>query len=72
MLPKDAKRRREQAVADQQPSISGHLKPRAPNEHVVPYTDELFREAAIEWLIETDQVRYSWNYSFFMLFTLFT
>ncbi|OJA10009.1 hypothetical protein AZE42_13011, partial [Rhizopogon vesiculosus] len=55
MLPKDAKQRREQAAADQQPSISGYLKPRAPNEHVMPYTDELFREAAIKWLIETDQ-----------------
>ncbi|OJA08859.1 hypothetical protein AZE42_01727, partial [Rhizopogon vesiculosus] len=34
MLPRDAKQRREQAAADQQPSISGHLKPRAPDEHV--------------------------------------
>lgn len=57
MLPKDAKRRREEATPDQQPSISGHLKPCGPNERVVPYTDERFREAAIEWLIATDQVR---------------
>lgn len=35
MLPKDAKRRREDAAADQQSSINGHLKPRVPNERVV-------------------------------------
>jgi hypothetical protein len=57
MLPKDTKRRREEAAADRQPSIDGHLKLRAPNERIVPYTDALFREAAVEWLTETDQVR---------------
>jgi len=56
MLPKDAKGRREKAAADQQSSIDGHLKPRAPNERIVPYTDALFREAAVKWLIGTDQV----------------
>ena len=57
MLPKDAKRRREDAAADQQPSIDGHLKLRAPNKCTVPYTDAIFRAAAVEWLTETDQVR---------------
>ncbi|KAG2745644.1 hypothetical protein P692DRAFT_201719774, partial [Suillus brevipes Sb2] len=55
MLPKDAKRRREDAAADQQSSINGHLKPRVPNERVIQYTDALFREAATQWLIDTDQ-----------------
>jgi hypothetical protein len=56
MLPKDAKRRREEAATDQQSSINSHLKPRVPNERVIQYTDALFREAATQWLIDTDQV----------------
>ncbi|KAG0693231.1 hypothetical protein DFH29DRAFT_789256, partial [Suillus ampliporus] len=56
MLPKDAKRRREEAATDQQSSINSHLKPRVPNERIIQYTDTLFREAATQWLIDTDQI----------------
>jgi len=27
-----------------------------PSERVLPYTNELFRDAAVQWLIETHQV----------------
>ena len=37
-----------------QDTLDGHL----PSERVVPYSDKVFREAAIEWLIATDQVCY--------------
>jgi hypothetical protein len=56
MLPKDTKRCREEAAADNQTNIDGHLKQRELREKVVQYSDVLFREAALEWLIETDQV----------------
>ncbi|KIL64406.1 hypothetical protein M378DRAFT_106049 [Amanita muscaria Koide BX008] len=55
MLPKDAKRRRIGANADRQTRLDSHLCERETKEHVVPYSDALFREAAIRWLIETDQ-----------------
>ncbi|KAG1830487.1 hypothetical protein DFJ58DRAFT_671601 [Suillus subalutaceus] len=51
MLPKDTKRRREELATDNQTNIDGHLK----QDKVVQYSDVLFREAALEWLIETDQ-----------------
>ena len=37
-------------------SIDPHLQERVPKEHVIPYSDGLFRQTALEWLIETDQV----------------
>ncbi|KAJ7208457.1 hypothetical protein C8J57DRAFT_1098997, partial [Mycena rebaudengoi] len=36
-----------------QATLDPHLRNKP--EHVAPYTDELFRDAAIEWLIATDQ-----------------
>ncbi|KAG1906237.1 uncharacterized protein F5891DRAFT_942271, partial [Suillus fuscotomentosus] len=52
MLPGDVKARKENAA---QQRINAHL-----TEHkakrVVPYSDKLFRQAAIEWLVATDQV----------------
>jgi len=54
MLPQDIKDRKATAalskVNAEQTSIDGHLRP------IIRYTDSLFREAAIEWLISTDQV----------------
>lgn len=38
-----------------QSSLDPHLEER-PKETFIPYSDPLFREAAIEWLIATDQV----------------
>ena len=39
-----------------QPSITDHYKHVEPTDWVVLYSDERFRQAALEWLIETDQV----------------
>jgi hypothetical protein len=40
----------------QQSNLDGHLRQIPQQERVIPYSDKLFREAAIEWLIATDQV----------------
>ncbi|KAF9047921.1 hypothetical protein BJ165DRAFT_1583312 [Panaeolus papilionaceus] len=56
-LPLAVKRRKEAAQAQdrtQQTSIDPHTVVSNP-ERVVPYSDKLFREAAIQWLIETNQ-----------------
>jgi len=60
MLPEDTKERRAAALERlRQTKVEDHFrtvqlgdKPPPPT----PYTDELFKEAAIEWLIETHQV----------------
>ncbi|KAF9065988.1 hypothetical protein BDP27DRAFT_1547634, partial [Rhodocollybia butyracea] len=36
-------------------TINDHASPLPPKAHIIPYSDDLFEEAAIEWLIETDQ-----------------
>ena len=43
------------AQATQQ-SLEPHLTIKAPQEKVVPYSDDRFCEAAIQWLVETHQV----------------
>jgi hypothetical protein len=53
MLPKAAKAARQKA---NQTFLDGHLKEVPKSEQVTPYSDATFREAAIEWLIATDQV----------------
>jgi hypothetical protein len=56
MLPKDAEQRRKQATAEKQRRIDPHLVTKPQKERVVPYSDDVFRSAAIEWLVSTDQV----------------
>jgi hypothetical protein len=62
MLPVDAKKRRlaedqaTQAASAHQTQLDNHLRPIEAQKREVPYTDEVFRQAAIRWLIETDQV----------------
>ncbi|KAG1796005.1 uncharacterized protein HD556DRAFT_1234915, partial [Suillus plorans] len=51
MLPGDVKARKENAA---QQRINAHLTEHKA-ERVVPYSDKLFRQAAIEWLVATDQ-----------------
>ena len=54
MLAEDSKKRRQDAVAiAEQTTVDSHFKdvPR-----VQPYSDALMKEAAIEWLIQTNQV----------------
>ena len=57
MLPKDAERRR-QRVPVENPSRDGPHLNWKPGDQTAPYShhDRLFREAAVEWLISTDQV----------------
>jgi hypothetical protein len=57
MLPKDAEKRRKDARAKNQPRLDAHLKEMPQKVPMTPYTDGLFRKAAIEWLASTDQVR---------------
>ncbi|KAF8490585.1 hypothetical protein JB92DRAFT_2754255, partial [Gautieria morchelliformis] len=57
-LPKvlKAKRAQEDAVARfEQGTLDEHLKEIPKKEHVVPFTNTVFHDAAIEWLIITDQ-----------------
>lgn len=59
-LPKTVKARTAAANKDKKQSqLDPHLQERVPKTRVVPYSDELFRQAAIEWLVATDQVRVS-------------
>jgi hypothetical protein len=55
MLPNDTKNRRNTSMKDTQQRLDPHLEEK-PRERVIPYTDDLFREAAIQWLVSTDQV----------------
>jgi len=58
-LPNAVKQAKEAAEIDrdtQQSNLDGHLRKIPQQERVVPYSDKLFREVAIEWLIATDQV----------------
>jgi hypothetical protein len=58
MLPKAVARRKtvalEGASALTQSGLDGHLRP-VKAEPIVPFSNELFQEAATEWLISTDQ-----------------
>lgn len=40
-----------------QRTLDSHLVEKKLAERVVPYSDKLFRQASIEWLAATDQVR---------------
>jgi hypothetical protein len=57
MLPEDTKQRRAAFLESlRQTNVTDHFMEAQPEERVPPYTDELFKEAAIQWLVETDQV----------------
>jgi hypothetical protein len=56
MLPRDSKRRKQETAEDlrqSQQRLDPHLRER---EQVIPYSDARFCEAALDWLVETDQV----------------
>ncbi|KAI0037709.1 hypothetical protein FA95DRAFT_1506641, partial [Auriscalpium vulgare] len=54
-LPGDVKSRKEKEKKANQSRIDSHLQEKPAKERVIPYSDRLFREAAIQWLIETNQ-----------------
>lgn len=55
-MPKDAEERRKQDDAKKQRRLDPHLVEKPKKEPVVPYSDNLFRDTAIEWVVSTDQV----------------
>ncbi|KAF9226058.1 hypothetical protein BS17DRAFT_697772, partial [Gyrodon lividus] len=59
-LPDDVKARKTAATAKnmRQGTLDDHVWEIGPGEHILPYTDKLFCEAAVEWLITTNQVRF--------------
>jgi hypothetical protein len=58
MIPEDAKARREEMIANakEQTQVDEHFHHVNPEDKPAPYSDALFKELAIRWLIETDQV----------------
>lgn len=59
MLPKDTKHRKAEAEAktvEAQTTLNPHLQERPVKERIIPYSDLVFRQAAIKWLVSTDQV----------------
>jgi len=57
MLPEDVQERKLAAVMTvKQGTLDSNVREVASMERVVPYSDKLFREAAVEWLISTSQV----------------
>jgi hypothetical protein len=59
MLPSDTKERKATEHATLlQTQVNEHFAKAQPEVKPPPYTDELFKEAAIEWLVQTDQVSF--------------
>jgi hypothetical protein len=58
MLPEDAKARRAEIArtTSTQTAVDDHFSIQKPEDKPKSYSDLLFEEAAIQWLIETDQV----------------
>lgn len=57
MLPEDTKSRKDEIKEKlQQTQVNDHFKKAPPENKPEPYSDELFEQAAIQWLVETDQV----------------
>jgi hypothetical protein len=76
MLPEDAKARRQEALekAMEQTQVDDHFKILKPEDKPIPYSDNLFKDASIQWLVETDQVAFTFScetstFSIFLLFT---
>ena len=61
MLPGDRKAAKEEVLAKlHQSSLDMHLQPMTEGtQKPAPYTDALMQDAAIQWLIETDQVNHN-------------
>jgi hypothetical protein len=53
---KQAKKAAEDAHERVQGTLDGHLRELSAAERIVPYSDKASREAAVEWLVATDQV----------------
>lgn len=58
MLPEDTKKHRALMVEEslRQSQVDEHFTVANPEDKPKVYTNEIFKEAAIRWLVETDQV----------------
>lgn len=57
MLPWDTKEHRDAGnIKDCQSSVTEHFGPKDPASKPIPYSDKALETAALEWLIETNQV----------------
>jgi hypothetical protein len=69
MLPKDSAARKvaeaEATAKLQQGRVDEHFEPIKPGDKPVPYSDRTFRELAIQWLVQTDQVRENNMYTYY-------
>ncbi|KAJ6603775.1 hypothetical protein B0H10DRAFT_1822219 [Mycena sp. CBHHK59/15] len=57
-LPKDRRAQKQKEAVEalqSQLTLDGHLKEMSPKEKIIPYSHEAFQQAAIEWLVATDQ-----------------
>jgi hypothetical protein len=69
MLPEDTKSRKAEIKEKlQQTQVNDHFGKAQPEKKPEPYSDEFFKEAAIQWLVETDQVCTSIALLFFTYF----
>ena len=56
MLPKDAEKCWNDATSEKQSHLDSHLREKPQKERVITYNNDVFRDAAIEWLVSTNQV----------------
>ncbi len=56
MLPEDTRARRAASAQSRQGTLDPHLQECSSTEQVIRYSDDLFQEVAIAWLVSTDQV----------------
>jgi hypothetical protein len=58
MIPEDAKARRQETNLNvkEQSQVIDHFMRIKPEDRPMPFSDGLFKDTAIQWLIETDQV----------------
>ena len=62
-LPVDVKKRKE-ATEQATRTLDQDLVKKKLSDHVIPYSDKLFHQAAIEWLVATDQVNNLVSFAF--------
>ncbi|KDQ54211.1 hypothetical protein JAAARDRAFT_136138, partial [Jaapia argillacea MUCL 33604] len=56
MLREDVEARKAKAdLGKSQATLNSHLRAEDPQEHIISYSDDSFKSAAIQWLVETDQ-----------------
>ena len=55
-LPGDVKKHKVAAASTITRTLDGDLREKKGTAHVIPYSNRLFRQVAVEWLVTTDQV----------------